>query len=382
MLIAGGGVAGLEAALALRDLAGDGVEIELFAPRREFLFRPFAVGEPFGSAHVVRHGLQEIADRCGFTYSCSSLESVDVANRCAVTFEQDRRFFDYLVLTPGVKHLWSVPGATMFWGLPDEYDAEYVTHALGTSAMRRLVFAMPASHTWSLPLYELALMATARQESGAPASRRTRLTIVTPEESPLIIFGRGASDAVSNLLDERGIEVVAGTHPVDFDRQRERLAVAPGPALYASGVVSLPRLEGRRFDGIPHDEQGFIPTDPHGRVQGFDRVFAAGDVTSFPVKQGGIAAQQADAVAESIAAELGCDVDARPFEPILRAVLWTGYGPRYLFGHPAGGHGEDSVMADEPPWPEPHGKIVSRYLTPFLSELDRVGEDSGAAAAR
>ena len=377
VLIAGGGVAGLEAALALRDLAGDRVEIEICAPRRDFVYRPFAVGEPHGSAHVLRHDLEEIAERCGFSYTWSSLESVDGARRCATTFDQERRFYDYLVIAPGVKHLWSVPGATMFWGLSDEFDAELVLRALGSRDLRHLVFAMPASHTWSLPLYELAFLAAAQQEEEAFAGRRTRISVVTPEESPLIVFGRGASNALADLLGERGIELNTGTHPVGFDRRRGMLSVAPGRDIPADVVISLPRLEGRRFGGVPHDEQGFIPTDDHGRVRDLERVFAAGDITTFPVKQGGIASQQADVVAEAIAAELGCEVDPEPFEPILRAVLWTGEGPRYLFGHPAGGHGEDSTLTEEPPWPEQRGKIVSKYLTPFLGDLERVAESSG-----
>jgi sulfide:quinone oxidoreductase len=372
VLIAGGGVAGLETALALRDLAGDRVAIEICAPRRDFVYRPFAVGEPYGSAHVLRYDLEEIAERCEFSYTWSSLESVDRKSRCVTTFDQERRFFDYLVIAPGVKHLWSVPGATMFWGLSDEFDAELVIRALGTRNLRHLVFAMPASHTWSLPLYELAFLAAAQQEGEASAATRTRLSIVTPEDSPLIVFGRGASKAVAELLEDRDIELITGTHPVGFDRQREMLAVAPGRSIPAGGVISLPRMEGRRFGGVPHDEQGFIPTDDHGRVHDLDGVFAAGDITTFPVKQGGIASQQADVVAETIAAEIGGDVEPKPFEPILRAVLWTGEGRRYLFGHPAGGHGEDSTLTAEPPWPEQQGKIVSRYLTPFFEELDRV----------
>jgi sulfide:quinone oxidoreductase len=259
----------------------------------------------------------------------------------------------------------------MFWGLSDEFDAEHVVRALGTQSLRHLVFAMPASHSWSLPLYELAFLAAARQEGEAFARRRTRLSIVTPEESPLIVFGRGVSNAVTDLLEECDIELITGTHPVGFDRKRGMLSVAPGRSVAADGAVSLPRMEGRRFGGVPHDEQGFIPTDDHGRIHDLDGVFAAGDITTFPVKQGGIASQQADVVAETIAAELGCEIESKSFEPILRAVLWTGKGPRYLFGHPTGGHGEDSKLTEEPPWPEQQGKIVTRYLTPFLEDLDR-----------
>jgi sulfide:quinone oxidoreductase len=372
VLIAGGGVAGLETALALRDLAGDRVEIEICAPRRDFVYRPFAVGEPYGSAHVLRYDLEEIAERRGFSYTCSSLESVDGERRYATTFDQERRFYDYLVIAPGVKHLQSVPGATMFWGLSDEFDAELVVRGLGTRNLRHLVFAMPASHTWSLPLYELAFLAAAQQEGDAFATRRTRLSIVTPEESPLIVFGRGVSNAITDLLEEQDIELVTGTHPVGFDGRRSTLSVAPGRSIPADGVISLPRMEGRRFGGVHHDEQGFIPTDDHGRVRDLDGVFAAGDITTFPVKQGGIAAQQADVVAETIAAELGCVIVPKPLVPIRRAVRLTGKGPRYLFGHPAGGHGEDSTLTEEPPWPEQRGKIVSRYLSPFLDELDSV----------
>lgn len=372
VLVAGGGVAGLETALALRELAGERAEVEICSPRRDFIYRPFAVGEPYGSAHVRRYDLEEIAERCGFGYTWSSLESVDGRRKTATTFDQELRPYDYLVIAPGVRHLWAVPGATTFWGLPDEFDAESVVGKLGTSELRRLVFAMPASHTWSLPLYELALLAGARQEGEALAGTRTRISIVTPEEAPLIVFGRGASDSVADLLEEREIEVLAGTHPVRFDRERKALAVAPGRGVPADGVISLPRMEGRRFGGVPHDEHGFISTDDHGRIPDLDGAFAAGDITTFPVKQGGIAAQQADVIAATIAAELGCDVETRPFEPVLRAALWTGKGTRYLYGHPTGGHGEVSTLSEEPPWPEQGAKIVSRYLSPLLEELDRV----------
>ncbi len=376
VLIAGGGVAGLETALALRALAGERVEIEICAPRRDFLYRPFAVGEPYGSSQVPSYGLAEIAGRCGFDYTWSSLDSVDGERKLVKTFDQDQRAYDHLVIAAGVKHLRSVSGATMFWGLADEFDAEGVIRSLGTPNLRHLVFAMPASHSWSLPLYELAFLAAARQSGEAFRNRRTRLSIVTPEDSPLRVFGRGASEAVAALLEERQIEVRTATHPISFDRERNLLTIAPGNAIGAEGVIGLPRMEGRRFAGIPHDHGGFIPTDEHGRVPGMEGVYAAGDITTFPVKQGGIACQQADVVAESIAAAIGCDLDPRPLEPVLRGVLWTGAGPRYLLGHPTGGQGECSALTVRPPWPEQHGKIVSRYLSDFLAEWGQ--EDSHA----
>jgi sulfide:quinone oxidoreductase len=96
-------------------------------------------------------------------------------------------------------------------------------------------------------------------------------------------------------------------------------------------------------------------------------VYAAGDITSFPVKQGGIAAQQADAVAESIAALAGAPVTPQPFRPVLRGLLLTGATPTYLRAEPAGGSGETSTISPEPLW-WPPAKIVGRYLAPFLAE--------------
>ena len=61
VLVAGGGVAGLEALLALRRLAGDRVELSLLSPRADFTYRPMAVAEPFGRGHAAHHALAKIA---------------------------------------------------------------------------------------------------------------------------------------------------------------------------------------------------------------------------------------------------------------------------------------------------------------------------------
>ena len=111
---------------------------------------------------------------------------------------------------------------------------------------------------------------------------------------------------------------------------------------------------------------GFIHTDAHGRVPGLDDVFAAGDATTFPVKQGGLAAQQADAVAEAIAAAAGAQIDPQPFRPVLRGTLLTGGAVRYLRADISGGTGDDSTVSDDALWWPPN-KLSGRYLAPYLS---------------
>lgn len=365
VLIAGGGVASIEAALALRDLAGDRVDVGIFSPRRDFVYRPYAVGEPYGTAHVARYDLGDLAARCGATFHQDSIASIDAEARLATTHDGERYSYDYLIVASGAQLLWPVPGAITFWGIADELDVQKVMERLHSGEIHSLAFTMPGVESWALPLYELALLA--ESELSKAGIHGVKLTVVTPEDGPLQIFGRRVSELMGALLSERGIEVVKGTHPVRFENGQ--LRTVPGDHVDVDAVVSLPKLEGRRIRGVPHDPDGFVQIDEHCRVLQRDRMFAAGDVTNFPVKQGGIATQQADVIAEAIAADVGVEIDPQPFDPILRGVLWTGEEPRYLQGWIGGGHGETSSLTAEPPWDTAEGKIVGRYMTDFIAEV-------------
>jgi sulfide:quinone oxidoreductase len=131
-------------------------------------------------------------------------------------------------------------------------------------------------------------------------------------------------------------------------------------------IVTQPRLVGPRLRGVPSDRDGFIDADAHGRLPRLEGVFAAGDATAFPIKQGGLAAQQADAVAETIAAMVGADIDPQPFRPILRGVLLTGGPAHYARADIGGSAGDDFTVSEEALWWPPN-KLSGRYLAPYLS---------------
>lgn len=366
VVIVGGGVASLEAALALHELAGDRATVDIYSPRRDFVYRPYAVGEPFGAAAAKKYDLAALAMRCHAAFHEDSIASVDAEARLATTHDGVSVPYDYLLVAAGARRFWPVPGATTFWGIADAHDLEQVLAGLRAGEVHRVAFTTPGVETWSLPLYELALLAEA--ELRREGIEGIELTVVTPEDAPLQVFGRGASEAVATLLEERGITVVAGTHPVRY--QDGQLQTVPGKPLAFDEVISLPRLEGSPLRGILHDPDGFVRIDDHCRVLKRERIYAAGDITNFPVKQGGIAAQQADVAAESIAAELGVAIEPESFDPILRGVLWTGQEPLYLQGWLGGGHGETSTLSESPPWDEGDAKIVARRLTKFLTKVD------------
>ena len=364
VLIAGGGVAALETMLGLKALAPGLVDVELLAPEHHFWYRPLAVAEPFDAGRARTFELSALASSAGATFTHGALASVDPEGRVARGADGAEIPYDVLVVASGARPEPALSGALTFRGPADAPRFRELLAEIENGSIRRLAFAVPGGVVWPLPLYELALMTAARvRGGGAPG---TALAFVTHEQSPLAIFGETASAAVARLLAERGIYPFCGRYAVAV--RGGDLVVLPNGSIPADAVVALPRLAGVEIDGIPADGGGFIRTDPHGRVLGLDSVFAAGDTTSFPVKQGGLAAQQADAVAEAIAARAGADVDPQPFRPVLRGLLLTGGVPAYLRAELAGGHGETSVVADEALW-WPPGKIVGRYLAPFLGGL-------------
>jgi sulfide:quinone oxidoreductase len=201
------------------------------------------------------------------------------------------------------------------------------------------------------------------------------ITVVTPEPSPAWVFGTDGSAAVAQLLEARGIKLRTGTRAVAVGTGT--LELSGGEPLAVDRVIALPRLVGPSITGLPHGEHGFVPVDAYGRVDGVPNVFAAGDATTFPLKQGGLATQQADAAAETIAAYLGLPVDPSPFRPVIRGLLLTGGAPLYLrseltaAGEPASGEARrarrpGSAVSGRALW-WPPGKIAGRYLAPLLA---------------
>jgi sulfide:quinone oxidoreductase len=283
--------------------------------------------------------------------------------------------YDALVIALGAGPRTGVRGALTFRG-PEDVSAfrACLDEALSGEAAR-LVFAVPGGIAWALPLYELALLTASRL---AAAAVEAELTLVTPEEAPLTVFGTEASKRLEALLAERGIRLRLRTYPDAF--ANGQLTVVPGAPQPADRVIALPRLAGSFVPGLPQDPDGFLSVDPYGRVADVEDIYAAGDITTFPVKQGGIASQQADTVAETIAQAAGAPVAPMPFDPVLRGLVLTGDGPTFLRAEIGGGRGDASMAAGEALW-WPPGKIAARYLAPYLAERSGLAIVPGAATA-
>jgi sulfide:quinone oxidoreductase len=361
VLIAGGGVAGLEAMLALRALAEERAEVELLAPEPDFVYRPLAVAEPFGTGSVGRLALTALTSDVGARFKDGAIAEVDADACIARTEAGDDLTYDALLIACGAATEPALPGAFTFSGTADAEAFRRILAEAAAGEAKSLVFAVPGGSTWPLPLYELALQTAAYLPRHGMSE--ANIEIVSHESTPLVLFGPEASGAIARLLADRDIRFRGRTYPASVEHGE--LKLVPQGSLPADRVISLPRLVGRGIRGIPQTAGGFIPVDPHGRVHGMSRVFAAGDATVFPVKHGGIAAQQAEAAAETIAALAGAPLTPQPFRPVLRGLVLTGGVPVYIRSE-LPRWGRSSTFAEEPLW-WPPGKIVGRYLAPFLA---------------
>jgi sulfide:quinone oxidoreductase len=318
---------------------------------------------------------------------------VDVEDREAIVVGGRAYRFDHLLVAVGARPVEAIPGTLTFRGPADVPAVEWVLAEVARGHRREIVVAVPPRTTWTLPAYELAIMAAAATSAVPEAT----VTLVTPEREPLWIFGEAAGAALRELLSERGVELRTQTRVAHLTD--DVLWLESGRALIADTVISLPFLEGPRISGLPCDEEGFIPTDAHGYVTGAPHVLAAGDATTFPVKQGGLATQQADAAAATIANALGAAGEPRPFAPVLRGLLLTGGAPLYLRAEldPQGvrratGHRRLASEASSHALWWPPNKVAGRYLAPYLATarpvslgaeplLDRVPSGSNAESA-
>ena len=367
VVIAGGGVAALEALIALAELAPHRVRVTLVTPGADFVSRPQVIGESFARGRRSHVALARVARDFGATHVTGSVVAVDAARRIARLGSGEELGYDSLLVATGGRRM---PAYEHAEPIGDDTAADALHGILADleeGYLKRLAFVVPPQVAWTLPAYELALLVA--HDAWSMCIDDAQLSLVTPEDRPLALFGPQAGAAVGELLAERGIAFVGG---VCAEVGRGTLDLHPGGRqMTAERVFALPVVHGDAPAGLPTDEAGFLGTDVHGRVIGVAGVFAAGDITSFPAKHGGIAAQQAEAAAQAIAAVHGCAIEPEPFRPLLRGRLLTGGEDLFLERDIAGGSGDADRPTRQAWWPA--DKVSAPRLAPYLYALERSG---------
>lgn len=350
IVIAGGGLAGVEAALGLRELAPADAEITIVAPARELAHQ--ALDAPWTMSGIVRHPLDEVCARLGVSLVRDAVASVDPAARSLALAREGALAYDALLVAVGARRVMSLDHAVVFGSALDVPAVARLRDMVQGGSARRVAFVVPPGAAWSLPSYEGALRAV---DAGA------EVVVVTPEARPLDIFG-DAAEQVAEVLRGAGVTVVPGTA---VDTEPGTVVLADDTRVHADAIVAQPWVRGPRVEGLPHDEDGFLPTDPWCAVDGVGGVWGAGDGTVFPIRQGGLACQQAAVAAASIAAAVGADVPVEPLRPVVRGALPTPSGALWLEHDLASG---EARASSEPLW-DPPSRIAGVRLPAFLASL-------------
>lgn len=363
IVIAGGGVAALEAALALHTLGGSEVQPVLVSPHTEFSYRAHQVIEPFGASPGLALPLSEVLAETNIVNVHDGVVSVDAGSRRVRTSSGQSLDYDGLLVAVGGTAFPAYAHGVTFDRPGDPGPFDELLSDIDDGLISDIAFVVPDAGGWTLPAYDIALILRAW------ARRRglsIRIRLLSAEPAPLDMFGARASETISEALTKAEIEFAGGSEPVVIS---DTSVMANGHWHNADRIVSLPRLAGPRLPGLPCDWSGFIDVDERGAVRGCPGVYAAGDGAAHPRKQGGLAAQQADLAARELLAEAGISVPAPPERPTLRGVLATPDGP--LFLQARSGYGEcdeESVASFRPLW-NPPSKVVTRWLGDHLDGL-------------
>lgn len=367
VLVAGGGVAGLEAAFALHALSGGRASVTVLSGETEFVYRPLAVREPFTTVAAERYPLSELVAGAGAEHLADSFRWLDPDARTVHTRGGRELGYDALLLAQGARtRPYFRHARTLAYGELERQLAALLGEIEQGNA-RRVVAVIPSRSGWPLAVYELCLLlARGARERGA----EVEITLVTREDAPLAWFGRTASKAVGEVLVQAGIRLITGVRcevPAPGV-----VSVRPGPGeIECDRVLAPPQLYGPSTPGVPkRARDGFVSIDAQCRVRGLSGVFAAGDATDYPVKFGAVAGQQADTAAAEIAAAAGAEVQPRPFHPVIHGVLRGGKRELYLCAHLIGDHPYRSEVDVSPRWRLPT-RLAAPYLGRYLDARER-----------
>src|SRR5215211_982049 len=344
VVVAGGGIAALEALSGLRALAGDRVEATLLAPAVSFSYRPLSTAVPFTFREERTRPLAELAEGLGARFVRDALAAVDHDRRRVLTRDGDFLPYDALLIAVGARATRDAQPSVIFKRDREGISAfSRLLEELERGAVRRVAFVVPEGAAWPMDAYELSLvaaLAARRADSGS------KLFLLTAEERPLAALGHAASDAIAEEFGRAGVELLTGVEPrrpevreqAGLDafssviarltgqaqgRRKRRLVLHLGAesTLAVDRAVSLPVAHGPALAGVPHDSRGFVEVDDHGRVADSPGLYAAGDATSLALKHSTLAASQATAVAEAIAVDAGADVEPRAAPAVLYRIL-------------------------------------------------------------
>ena len=245
IVIVGGGVAALEAALALQELAPELAQVELVAPDSSFVYRPLLVNGAHTSA---RFHCSAWPTAAGATLAEGTVTRVDAERHLVHTAEGEELPFDLLLLAPGAIPATALPGALCFRGPGDAAELEQMVEDALAGRDRKLRLRRPERRHGGRCRSTSWRCSPRARARATPARSASRVTVVTPEDAPLELFGRAGERGDRRAA--RGPRHRASFPTIPLAFADGALSVAPGGSVAADRAVALPQLEGPRLRSL------------------------------------------------------------------------------------------------------------------------------------
>jgi sulfide:quinone oxidoreductase len=327
-VIVGAGVGGIIVARRLRKLLPSEHRILVVDRRPEVSYSPSHTWVVIGTRRPeqITRRLSGLT-RFGLEFRCAEVVALDPTER-TVGVAGDRVRADALVLAPGAQLVPDGPPgvggvAHQFYDLDAAVRLHAALRALKGGRVLVAIAAPPyrcpaAPHEATLMIHGLL----SRRLGKGKAS----VSIVSPEPQPMPVAGPAVGEAVKGLYQQRGITARFGVKPVRIHSHVSTPAGSP-PSQPIAGELELADGSREAFDLLvlipPHAapsflrasgvlaENGWVSVDRRNLRTRFDAVWALGDVTHIPLKNGGMlpkagvfAEGEAEVVARDVAARL------------------------------------------------------------------------------
>ncbi|MEA3273808.1 MAG: FAD-dependent oxidoreductase [Pseudomonadota bacterium] len=329
--IVGSGFAALTAVKSLRK-ASVSTEITVVSPRAEFVYYPGLIWVPPGlrTGDDLRIPLEGFFRRMDVIHVRAEATGLREGGRVLETTDRDLEN-DGLIIGSGGRFIKKLPGiehaitpcegigaAERIRDRLREMDGGSI--AMGFAGNPKEPQAMRGG-----PVFEF-LFGIDSQLRKEKRRDRFKLTFFTPAEKP---GNRLGPKAVGSLLEEmrkRDIETHLGHKLKSFTASTVK---TEGGEIDADLILFMPGMTGNQwFDNsdLPRSEGGLIRADEQCRVEGFERVYVAGDSGSFPgpdwmPKQAHMADLQAKAAAANLVAELKGERPDKTFKVELLCIV-------------------------------------------------------------
>lgn len=344
IVIVGGGFGGVEAAIALRKKKH---KVTLVSNRDYFFIYPISIWIPVGKTSFAKSSLSltALAKRYKFHLVIDELLSISAANN-AIELKSQTMQYDYLIVATGagkmkhkgIEHTYSICGhPEQALAMKKRFDA-LLENGSGKIAIGFGGNPKDKSGVRGGPAFEIMFnfIHVLRQKH---LYHKFDFTFFAPMAEPGKRMGKSGFAMLDKMLEKEGIRQKVGKKIVGFEANGIHLE---GDDFIESDLTMfIPASNGLSLfeqSDLPLNEAGFVKIDDSCKVDGFDNIYAVGDVAAmdgpeWKAKQGHMAVVMGRNAAFNIHQHINNNTERKGYQEHINilCVMDTGNAAAYVY---------------------------------------------------